>query len=259
MHSNERLNQHLEIIELIAKASKDWSDFLRSERERFENNASAQAKVKAGKAALDWKFRCEDVFRDLVKDYSKSMYFGNSGQGYYPFDKRLDFRSETHPLRQIQERYLIISLGIEVCGTSIENWRSIGLALANEKTDVVAIMNPPPKAEKRGRRRGGLSLDYERAVWKVSVDEQMMLAAEPLDEGFLAETYPEEEFFKVTKYSLSEVLDAYLWAFENPDLHPHLNLFRYLEGKLKLRHKSRASLLVGFNRGEKQREELWND
>ena len=64
---------------------------------------------------------------------------------------------------------------------------------------------------------------------------------------------------KVKFYTINDLLDAYNFAFDNPERHPFINEFQQMESKLKMRGISRDSLVTSFYRGESQRDALWND
>lgn len=158
-----------------------------------------------------------------------------------------------HVLRKAEERYLIKQLDISDAKDSIKNWALIGMALAANRKDApnTILFKEEWSRQNKGRPSKGLSIDYERAVWRLMVNSHAVELAEKkaaiLNEG------QDEYKFVVTLYTLTELLDAYIYAFENPDKHEYLWVFEQLEEKLKIRFKSRSSLLTSFNRGEKER------
>lgn len=237
----------LSIVNFIASQHISWIAWNREQSEARKSRPSYQKMFATSEAKRAWKQRAEECYVELIKAYSKGSYFNQLDEKFYPFNRALSLNSFDHPVREIQERYLLVKLDIEHSGTPSENWAAIGLALANEETGLVKILCPPKK-EKRGRR-SGYSLDYERAVWKLMLDEHSWDAAKHVaGDDYIA-----------TFYSLSEILDGYFYAFEHPNEHEHMHVFEHLESVMKLKGKSRDSLLVAFNRGEKQRSALWDD
>lgn len=237
----------LSIVNFIASQQISWWQWNKEQSEERKGRASYQKMFKDFADKKAWKLRADECFLELVKECAGGSYFNRLDEKFYPLDKSFTMKNFAHPVREIQERYLLVKLDIEQCGTSSENWAAIGFALANSETGLVDILCPQKK-EKRGRRSGP-SLDYERAVWKLMLDEHSWDAAR----------HVEGDNYVATFYSLSEILDGYFYAFEHPNEHKHMDVFKHLESVMKLKGKSRDSLLVAFNRGEKQRSALWDD
>jgi len=248
--ADPRREQYLAILDVIASEQNAWSDWLKEMGERTKQKPTRSANILSKKYDQETKKKAESTFKKLMHEYAQ----GEPINGFHPFDGRLNMRSPDHHAKKLQERYLLIKLDITQIGTSSENWSAIGMALANKETNLMKVINPPERKEKRGRRSNGVSVDYERAVWKYSVDKHIW------DVAFSeSENVEYDEVVKVTLYSTSELIDAFLFGLKNPDSHKHIHILKHLEKRLKLSGKSKASLLVGFNRGEKQRDALWDD
>lgn len=246
---SDEIESHNIIIGIIAGEQEERMDWNASHREAMKKNVTLQNTILKSKNRAAWTKDSKEVFKTLIKRYSKSYYYNKTGERFTPFDKRLEFNSSEHPIRQIQERYLMIQLGIEHSASSDENWAAIGMKLASKEINLLDILNSTEGKERRGRPRGGAHLDYERAVWKYSLDNYIL---EHVDELI-------KKHSKIPRIPLSKLLDAYLYALENPSSHNYGYIFEHLEDRLKIRAKSRASLLVSFNRGEKKREDMWDD
>lgn len=235
----------IEIINFIAAQHEDYAEYDRSfwddddRREKLRRIRDKNLEVK------EWKKNAEICFQKLIKNYSRGHHYNELDKKFYPFDPKLSMDNLDHPVRRLQEIYLLIKLDITKCSSRAENWANIGKALANAESGLITILNPP-KMEKRGRPKNGF-LDYERAAWKCLLDEYAMQTAIPDDNGI----------FKAKIYSLTEILEAFDYGFKNPVEHSHIKILRQIDSKIKLRGRSRDSLLVAFNRGEKEREERW--
>ena len=244
--NQSQIDKHLTIIETIAAQQNEWSDWLSSMKERNLENKELRQKSQLRRIKKEWQEKAQASFEQLLKEYAQGKPFN----GTHAFQNKFDWKNTDHPIRQLQERYLRLKLDINQGGSSLENWAAIGIALANKETNLMEIINPPRRKEIRGRPRSA-SIDYERAVWKYSIDNHILETA--------SKAYKLGEEFLPRIYSVSTLLNAFFFGLDNPQLHNHKHILEHLEGKLKLRGKSRASLLVGFNRGEKQRETLWDD
>ncbi len=164
----------------------------------------------------------------------------------------------SHALRQAEERYLRKKYRIPDMGDSIKNWALIGMVLAANEPDSPhkILYRDELEKTKKGRPKKGQSVDYQRAVWRLMVDSHAYEDAEKRAAFF---NKGEEEYsFTVTVYTLGELLDGYLYAFDCPEAHDYMWIFENLEANLKMRFLSRATLLTSFNRGEKERAKLWD-
>ena len=155
-----------------------------------------------------------------------------------------------HPLRQAEERYLLVKHRITDTGNSIQNWALIGMALAETSAESpIRVLFPQPK-ERRGRRKSGLSIDYQRAVWKLF-----------LEEGEVTITTANEEEFSYSGanlFTLNELLDVFLSELDTPTMEGTIHAFQDIDRKLKLKGVSRDTLTTSFSRGEKERREMWD-
>ena len=155
-----------------------------------------------------------------------------------------------HPLRQAEERYLLVKYKIKDTGNSIQNWALIGMALAEVGSESpIKVLFPQPK-EKRGRRKSGLSIDYQRAVWKLFLQDAEVTITTADGEEF---SYSSENLF-----TLNELLDVFLSELEAPTMEGTLHAFQDIDRELKLKGVSRDTLTTSFSRGEKERREMWN-
>jgi len=241
---------YLKIIELIANQQYQWNDWLRALNVDQQFKIAAEAHLLSIAQSKKLKKEAQSCFENLMHDYLKN----NPQNAYTSLESEFNWNDPSHPARQLQERYLLVKLEIKQSRSSPENWSAIGLAMADRETNLYEVLNPQKKLEKRGRKPKGLSVDYERAVWKSGIDDFIWAKGE--------ETLSSIEFsgsLNMVFYTTSQLIDAFLFGLENPDLHQHIHALEYLEKRLKLKGKSKSSLLVGFNRGEKQREELWDD
>ena len=163
-----------------------------------------------------------------------------------------------HELRKAEERYLLKKKRIPDTGDSVKNWALIGMALAEKEPDCPRkiLFKDEFANRNKGRPSKGLSVDYKRAVWRLMVDSFAYEHAEKKAAFFKRD---EEEYsFTVTVYTLGELLDGYLYAFDCPEAHDYMWIFENLEANLKMRFLSRATLLTSFSRGEKERAKLWD-
>lgn len=156
----------------------------------------------------------------------------------------------THPLRQAEERYLLAKHKINNTGNSIQNWALIGMALSEGGAESPHnILFPQPK-EKRGRRKSGLSIDYQRAVWKLFLEDAEVTITMADEEEF---SYSGSNLF-----TLNELLDVFLSELELPMMEGTSHVFQDIDHRLKLKGVSRDTLTTSFSRGEKERREMWD-
>ncbi len=154
-----------------------------------------------------------------------------------------------HPLRQAEERYLLVKYNIKDTGNSIQNWALIGMALAEVGGESpIKVLFPEPK-EKRGRRKSSLSIDYQRAVWKLFLEDAEVTIIKPDKEEY---SYSGSNLF-----TLNELLDVFLYELEAPIMEGTLDAFQDINRKLKLKGVSRDTLITSFSRGEKERRDRW--
>ncbi len=245
---NAQWETYSPIVELIAGLQISINQLYKTMREKYEQKEISQFEINSKQERLDWQSRCQEMFEGLVKIYSKTVHEDESGNVFFPFDNKLDYNSPSHPLRRLEEAYLMIRLDIKISGTSKDNWTRIGMEMAKRQIDIIKILNPPVKKEKRGRPDNkGVSIDYLRAVWKYQLDR------------YALKNYPDDTLVneKLKPYSLTDIIGAYNFALENPSYHPYESTFQHLDSMLKIKNRSIDTLLVSFNRGEKEREAMW--
>ena len=155
-----------------------------------------------------------------------------------------------HPLRQAEERYLLVKYNIKDTGNSIQNWALIGMALTECGGEYpVNILFPQPK-EKRGHRKSGFSIDYQRTVWKLFLEDAEVT--------IITADHEEFSFSGESLFTLNELLDVFLSELEAPMMESTLHAFQDINRQLKLKGVSRDTLITSFSRGEKERCKMWN-
>lgn len=225
-----------------------------------EFRRSAQKGRETVKRIKETKNRENDIFNqkmfDFLKDYDGKLklLFNEIVISNNPIGK-VTLNQINDRIRKAEERLLLSQFSIEPTECSTTNWALIGLSLSNRhNSPAMNFYNEKSgynKSTGRGRPSKGLSIDYERAVWKVMIDGFILEFAETVS--------TDDSEIKVRFYTINDLLDAYNFAFDNPDRHPFINEFQELESKLKMRGISRDSLVTSFYRGESQRNTLWND
>ncbi len=240
------LEKREQIIELIVMERKDWFSWLQKHKEK-PNIRDAVQKAKKLRAEKEAQLKQEtEVFRQNIKDCFRGQYNDLDGEFWNPWDKNgPHFDDVNHIVRKVQEPYLLALLDLPEKGSSLENWASIGMAIANEKTNTLDIVNNTENREKRGRKRGA-AIDYRRAEWLYFLHEYIF-------------NYFSDQEKRYVNFKLKEILEAYTYACKNPATNNYPEYFEYLENKLKICGKSLNSLYVSFNRGEKERESMWDD
>ena len=250
MDSNEIAFKYFQIATLIfAQWENDRdpnTEFNQEVRERGK-----RSRVLA-KASMEKRYDAKECFYKTVKSWANEG--ASKLSELIPLDiynpliaPKLEHTN--HPLRQAEERYLLIKHNLEDTGNSLENWALIGMTLSGVGGDSpISIVYPQPK-EKRGRRKSGLSIDYQRAVWKLFLEDSEVTITTADDEEF---TYTGSNLF-----TLNELLDVFLSELDDPILENSQAAFREIESRLKLKGVSRDTLTTSFSRGEKERREMW--
>jgi len=239
---NETRNQ---IIELIVLERKNWFEWLDSIGDRPTVKEMIKESKKQ-KAAKENRLEKETIiFRKNIKDCFMGRYLDPEGEDWInPWAKDgPSFDDVNHIVRKVQEPYLLAMLDLPDKGNSLENWASIGLAKADAMTNTFDIVNKTENREKRGRKKT-TSIDYIRAEWLHFLRE------------YIFDNSSEQNLYSRT-YPLKQIIQAYVYACKNPSHHEYAAYFDRMESKLKICGKSLDSLYVSFNRGEKEREDLW--
>lgn len=250
MDSEKKPVKHIQIAALIYASWMDDRD-PNSEFNRNMREVSKRGRA-IGTAARKRRDQEKERYYETVRSWANKG--GSRLSELLPLDiynplisPKLEHAS--HPLRQAEERYLLINLGIENTGNVLENWALIGMALSAAGEDSpIGIVLPKP-TEKRGRRKSGLSVDYQRAVWKHLLEEWEVTLSTPEGKDF---TYSGSGLF-----TLNELLDVFLSELDDPYFKDSQEAFQEIESRLKLKGVSRDTLTTSFSRGDKERREMW--
>jgi len=209
---------------------------------------------KLAKASINKLKKEKELYHKTIKKYAAKQ-TGSRMTEVLPLSIYNQFISPIlshadHPLRQAEERYLMVKHHIDDTGNSIQNWALIGMALAgNGAESPISVLFPQPK-EKRGRRKSGLSIDYHRAVWKLFLEDTEIKITTANDEEF--------SYSGANLFTLNELLDVFLSELDTPTMEGTIHAFQDIDRKLKLKGVSRETLTTSFSRGEKERREMWD-
>jgi hypothetical protein len=234
------------VLEIISYIALEWENRHDPDGEFNAEMRSVATRVRKSHSAKVKMLEAEKKrYIETVDKYFQNVPMGKLPSGGYGIlGPKLN--DVTHPLRVAQERYLINKMNLQDSGNSTNNWVMIGISQADKSDSPFALRyKNTTNTAKGGRPKSGVGLDYERAVWKLYLDE------------FMFEFFGDDVFEFIGVLGLSKILDAFDYAFEHSNEHPHIETFEKIESELKMKFKSREGLYVSFNRGEKERAAMW--
>lgn len=244
--------KHFQIANLICAVwmnHRDPNTELNQDMKAASNRGKELAKTSIKKLSIEKEHYIKTLKNYAAKQDGNQMFEVIPLDIYNPLISP-SLSDATHPLRKAEERYLLAKHKINDTGDSIQNWALIGMALTGEgEESPINILFPQPK-EKRGRRKSGLSIDYQRAVWKCFLEDAEVTIIMADEEEF---SYSGSNLF-----SLNELLDVFLSELDAPFMQDTIHIFQDIDRRFKLKGVSRDTLTTSFSRGEKERKRMWD-